>query len=239
MPEISDSEFREFSQYKALGGVGEIQKKISDLESDNHKYREERRQLKEEQEGKVLVPEEDAKLLTQYRELGELKELSTRLEEGANAGQRLKELQSRSAALDFARAVGLAEESVDTMIAIPGLNNASYEVKTKKVKNEKGEEVEQTVGYIKLPDSDKAMSFSDAQEAVPALRGLRLAEPEKSQGPQRQRFIQQKGQEGGDDKNSLYERIRQEEQQRQRKRVESAERSEKTLDERMGLSPRL
>lgn len=236
MPEISESEYRELTQYKALGSPSEVGKKITDLEADNHRYREERRRLKEEQAGKVLVEEKELNKLRSFAELGELDEVKTRLQEGAQAREELKAVQARSAALQFAKAVGLADESVETMVAIPGLKDASFEVRTRKQKNEKGEEVEVQVGYVKLPDSEKAMSFEDAKEVVPALRGLRVAEPEQGSGGSRTQFIRQSGNEGeGDPKAALYERIRKEEAERAAKAAQKDQRV-KSLEERMGMA---
>ena len=234
MPEITQAEMNQFQRYMSIGTPQEVEKKIANLEADNKKYRDERRDAKAEQDGKLLVPEADVRELEQYRELGKIKDVKTRLDEGAEVQGKLRELETRTAAKGFAKAVGLADETVDTMVAIPGLQNATFEVRTKKVQKEDGTEVEQQVGYIKLAGEEKAMSFEDAKEQVPALKGLRLAEPEKPQ-QRGTNYVKQTGGDGSSGKgDNPYDRIRQEVKEKQEAKLQRAQST--TLEERMGMS---
>ena len=97
MPEITQAEMNQFQRYMSIGTPQEVEKKIANLEADNKKYRDERRDAKAEQDGKLLVPEADVRELEQYRELGKIKDVKTRLDEGAEVQGKLRELETRTA----------------------------------------------------------------------------------------------------------------------------------------------
>src|SRR5690349_9679447 len=79
MPEITDAELRTFVAYQNLGTPAEIAKKVGDLESDNHKQRDEIRDLKAKlpKEGEAVLPKEKADALSAYEALGKPEDLKT------------------------------------------------------------------------------------------------------------------------------------------------------------------
>jgi hypothetical protein len=177
MPEISDAEYRQYLSYQQLGTPTEVSRKVSDLETDNKKQRDEIRVLKENapEDGQMLVSKGDVEELTKYRELGKLDELKTGIEVGQKAAVELAAKEVREAAVQFAATAGLAPEAVDTLTAIPALKGAKFEVRS--VKNDKGDDV--NVAYVTLEgENQKAMKYEDAVERVPSLKGLRTATKE-------------------------------------------------------------
>jgi hypothetical protein len=177
MPEISDAEYRQYLSYQQLGTPTEVSRKVSDLETDNKKQRDEIRVLKENapEDGQMLVSKGDVEELTKYRELGKLDELKTGIEVGQKAAVELAAKEVREAAVQFAATAGLAPEAVDTLTAIPALKSAKFEVRS--VKNDKGDDV--NVAYVTLEgENQKAMKYEDAVERVPSLKGLRTATKE-------------------------------------------------------------
>ena len=208
--EITQSEHNQFLQFQALGTPGEVRKKLDDLLTDNGKQRDEIRDLKllVPKDGEVVVKKADADLLTAYRELGEPKEIKGKLEKGEQAAVDAHAMKQRIAATAFAKAAGLAEESVETLVAIPALLEAKFEVKKGKVKDAKGVEVDGELGYITLGTKDaKPMTFVEAQDAVPALKGLRVAT--KDTKPTGQPILPQ-GSGNGAPGTTVYDKIREE-----------------------------
>lgn len=239
MPEISDAELRTFARYQNLGTPEEVTKKIGDLETDNKSQRDQIRELKKNQPGaeQVIVPKQDADLLEKYRGLGEPKDLTAKLEAGETAAQQLAVRNRRDAAMDFIRAAGLAEETVDTLISLPALSSATFEVKKEKVTDDRGRETETTLPFIVLTDDDgkeQRFAYDKAQETFPALRGLKSAAPEKPGQQTTPRFVQQSPGDKGGSSETVFDRIRREkaeEQEAARKKAQDT----KSVDERLGF----
>jgi len=228
MPEISESEYRQFIRFQDLGTPDEVQKKISALESDNKSQRDTIRSLKGSvpEDGQVIVSEEDVAVLKKYRDLGTPGEIRKRVENVQQVEKELNVLRRRQQAKDFVAAVGLADDAVDALLAFPDLAEATFEVR---------EEDESSVGYIKMGEDADPITFDKAKEQVTALRGLRMAEPGK---PRSKGFIDQRGDDGKPPEN-LYERIRKEAEAKKKARAERAEeRAQKNLEGRLGMASR-
>lgn len=237
MPEISDAQYREYVEYQTLGTPGEIRKKRTDLESDNFNQREEIRQLKEDRpaEGSVLLSPEDGQTHEEYKKLGTPSEIATRLEAGQQALKSLNQRDTRDSVVSFAKAAGLADAAVDTLIAIPTLENAKFEVRKQKQTDDKGKETEVEVPYVTLAgEGQKAMKFTDAEAQIPAMKGL-LRATGGDHKPTGTEFVQQSPQ--SDEKPaSKYEAIRNEEAAKKEARKKEADRAT-SVRERMGLTP--
>lgn len=198
MPEMPQSEIDALGGFRFLasryGGTPQsIEKKITDLEEDNRTQRGEINTLKEKlpKDGFVVVPKTQIDTLAEYEALGKPSEVKAKLEQGDQAAANLIEIQRREHAAKFVKAAGLADEAVDTLVAIPALKNAKFEVRKGKVKNDKGVEVDGEVAYVTLEGEGKsAMSYDKAIEAVPALKGLARATTPPSEGA---RFVPQGG----------------------------------------------
>ncbi len=205
MPEMSNEDIITYQRYKALGGVDEVSKKIKDLETDNHKQREDIRELtgKQPKADEVIIKKADADLLPKYVELGKPADIKGALDKGTKAAADLELSNTREMARSFAKAAGLAEESVETLIAIPALKGAKFEVKKGKVKDKAGVEQDGEIAFMTLPgDGQSALSLADAAEKVPALKGLRLADAAGTTGMP---FVKQ-GAEGGGSTSTLLEK---------------------------------
>lgn len=239
MPEISDAELRLFARYQNIGTPEEITKKFRDLETDNKNQRDEIRDLKEKMPGEdqVIVSKKDADLLPKYTALGEPKDLKAKLEAGEEAEKNFAIRARRDAALDYVRAAGLAEETVDTLISLPDLADVAFEVKTGKVKDAKGQEVDGKLPYLVITDDKGAkenIDFGKAQERFPALKGLKTAEPVKgSQQRPTPNFVQQSPGDKGGASETLYDRIRRERKEHQEKEAARLK-DAKSVDERLG-----
>lgn len=235
MPDITDSELRQFVRYQGFGTPDEVQKKISELEKDNKESRDKVKNLTEKlpKDDQVVVAKEDAELLPKFKELGKPDDLKAKIDEGEKAKTKLADVERKTSASQFAKVAGLADEAVDTLIAIPALEGATLEVKKSKVKNDKGVEVEQEVGYITLAgENQKALSFTEAQEQVPALKGLRTASPTEDKSEPR-KFVQQNGNVNVEAKN-VYDKIRAEKEEKFKAQEKTKVRS---LEDRLGMAP--
>ncbi len=245
MPEITDSEFRQYAKYQTLGTPEEIWKKQQDLEKDNKDQRDELRVAKEAmpKEGEVTVTKARGESLTKYEALGKPDDVKSLLEKGVTAATALAATTRRSAAAMFAKLAGLAEVAVDALVAIPDLSEATFEVKKGKVKDKAGKEVETDLPYMTLAGVDGAagesLLFTDAQERFPALKGLRLATKEEIQGtPPIVPFIDS-GAPGHEQTGDVYTKIREEAAARQKKKDEAAsyEPGKSPLEGRLGMTP--
>jgi len=239
MPEISDAELRMFARYQNIGTPEEISKKISDLEKDNATQREEIRGFKDAQPGadQVIVSKEDADLLPKYKDLGTPKDLKAKIDAGETAQKDLALRTRKDAALSFAKAAGLAEETVDTLISLPDLSSASFEVKAGKVKNASGKEVETTSPVLVITDdkgNQERLDFTKAQERFPALKGLKTVQPDTRTGTPRPQFVQQSPGDKGGSSESIFERIRREKAEEQEKAATRLKET-KSVDERLGF----
>jgi hypothetical protein len=178
MPEMTSAEITLLARYQNLGTPDEIQKQLKDRESDNGKQRDEIRVLKEKvpKDTEVVILKTEAALLDEYKPLGKPKDIQARFKAGDDAGEKAKLADQRTAATKFAKAVGLAEDSVEALVAFPALKDATFEVKKGKVRGADGIEVDGDIGYITLAgDGEKPMEFSAAQEKVAALKGLKTS----------------------------------------------------------------
>jgi hypothetical protein len=249
MPDIAQSEVDALGGFKLIaqrfGGTPQsILDKLEKMEDDNRKQRDEIRDLKASQpkEGQVVVAKTDAEELEQYRALGKPGELKTKLETGEKAGTELAQVQLRTSAEKFANVVGLAPEAVDTLIAIPALQGAKFEVRKGKVKNKAGQEVDGEVGYITLPgDNQRATTFADSLEAVPALKGLARATTSGTSGESGRDWTAQGG--GTEGKGgSIYDQIRAEKQAAQQGHAPAATSATTpaplSVEQKLGMSPR-
>ncbi len=234
MPKISEAELMELARYRTIGTPDAVGKKIGDLEKDNRKQREEIKVLKEAapEEGQLMISEQDGKDLKSYQELGKPDEVKTRLETGSKATNDLRTHALTVSATAFAKAAGLADEAVGTLVAIPDLKDAVFEVRKKK--NDKGEEID--VPFLTLAgDGQAAMSFEDATEKVSSLKGLRMASPDEPGKPPGQTFVPSGGGGGkGGGKDDVYARIRKDAEAK----TKSAEKQPdfKPVEERLGMT---
>jgi len=233
MPEITDAEIMEFARYRIFGTPESVGKKINDLEKDNRKQREEINGLREAvpEEGQLLISKEDGLEFRSYQELGNSADVKSRLESGSEASTKLQGLEIRTTAVSFAQAAGLAQEAVDTLIAIPDLSGAKFEVRKKK--NDRDEMV--GIPYLTLAGENQvAMSFEDAKEKVPVLNGLRaasLGEPEKL--PSKMNFVPSGGGGGGDKGGTIYDKIRQEAENKQKTAQKQSD--SRSVEDRLGM----
>ena len=212
MPEISQSELNQYQLYSRLGTPDEIQRKIRKLERDNHKQREEMQTLKSSapKSDQLIITKSDADLLVSYKALGTPDEIKGKLAKGQEAIQTATKLQSKEAAVRFAKAAGIHEDAVDAMLELPALQGAKFEVRKGKVKNEKGEEVEAELPYITMSgENQKAMQYGDAIDTIPALKGLKQADKTPPQGGSPRSWVPQGGdkRQGGE---TVFDQIRRE-----------------------------
>jgi len=233
MPEITDAEIMEFARYRTFGTPESVGKKINDLEKDNRKQREEINGLRESvpEEGQLLISKNDGLEFRAFQELGHSADVKARLEAGTEASTKLQGLEIRATAVSFAQAAGLAEEAVDTLIAIPDLSGAKFEVRKKK--NDRDEMV--ATPYLTLAGENQvAMSFEDAKGKVPVLNGLRAAsieQPEKVAGTRN--FVPGGGGGGGDKGGTIYDKIRQEAENKQK--VVQEQSVSRSIEDRLGM----
>lgn len=238
MPKITEGELQELVLYRTLGTHAVVTKKVNDLEKDNAKQRGEIRDLKAvaPKEGEVLLSKEDGVEFKAFKELGKAADVKTRLETGSAAEQKVEGLTVRAAALEYVKAAGLAESAVETIVALPDLKGAKFEVRKEKGKNDKGEEGDVSVPYLTLAgDGEKPMSFADLQEKVPALKGLRPAKDgETTDTTKGQEFIKQGTEEGGKGKSSIYDRIRKDAADKKEAATKKTE--GRSVQDRMGMT---
>lgn len=243
MPDLPQSEIDALGAFRFLankygGSPQSIEKKISDLEEDNRKYRQEvippleEKAKKVPADGAVILTGDAAKEYTELTALGKLTEIQDKLKKGEEAQNKLAERNLRDSASRFAKAAGLADEAVDTLVAIPALQGATFAVKKGKVKDAKGQEVDGEIAYLTLPGDDaKELKFEDAKEQVPALKGLRNStstDGRRNGAP----FVQQPA--GGDDKGgkTVYDRIR---EQRAPKAPTAEDKKVPPIEQRLGM----
>lgn len=233
MPEISDSELRMFVRYQNLGTPEEILKRQEDLVKDNGGYRDKIRDLeaKVPSADQVVLPRTEAEYISVLKPLGSPTEIKAKVEKGETAAQELASTKLRLDAVKFAKAAGLADEAVDTLVALPGLQGASFEVRKGKVKDAKGNEVDGDVAYLKLTGEEKFMSFADAKEKLPALKGLQMATPTSTKAPLQ---IIPQGTEGNGGGSSLYDGIREKVKAKNAPAPDAPK--VKSMEERLGLS---
>lgn len=173
MPEISDSDFRTLIAYQQLGTPQEISKKITDLEKDNHKYRQEEKpalEAKLPKAGEVVVPKETAEALAKYEALGKPEDLTTVVAERDQLRDKDAQRTREDAWRGAVRAMGWPEETVSTLLDMRSLDGAAVEVKREK--NDKGQDVE--VPYVTLAgEGQKAQTLVAFASSAPQLRGLK------------------------------------------------------------------
>jgi hypothetical protein len=214
MPDISDAEYRTFVRYQNLGAPEEVEKKIRDLEKDNRTQRRTISTLETKipKDGEIVLPKAEADLLPKYKELGDAEKLAAELKEGREARTELATTIRSTAAEKFAGAAGLASETVGVLLAIPALQEAKFEIRKDKP-------------FIVQKDGT-ALSFEDAKEKIPELKGLRPATNEVG-------FIKQGGDRSGG-AGSIYDKIRNQRKQEQEAAVKAP--AVKSLEERLGIA---
>lgn len=233
MPEISDSEFRMFAEYQTLGTPNEVRKKVNDLEKDNRDQREEINTLKSKQlkENEVALPKAEAERLEQYKALGKPDEVKQKVEAGNQAQDRLQGYERKEAARPFVKAAGLADETVDTLVAIPALAQAAFEVRDEKVDGK-----DQKVAYLVFAGADgkqEALSFTKAVEKYPLLNGLKRAEKSASSTT----FVRQDGETRGTQGSTLFDSIRENAKKaKDNTKVQEEARTSRPLEDRLGMT---
>lgn len=218
MPEMPQSEIDALGAFRFLanqfgGSPQAVLDKINKLHEDNKEYRTEIKSLKEllPKDGQVVVAKVDAELLETYKGLGEVAVIKGKLEAGEKAMGQLAEVELRATAKAFAEATGLADEAVDTLIAIPALAGAKFETR-KVTETVNGKKVEKSQGFLTLADSKDSLDFSAAQEKVPALKGLAKRESDgtKQSGVTFTSETSGAGGSGGAGGRSIFDQIRNE-----------------------------
>lgn len=229
MPDIAQSEVDALGGFKLIaqrfgGSPQGILDKIEKLEGDNRTQREEIRDLKTKlpADGSVVVEKAKADALAEYEALGSPAELKKKLESGTTAAVELAQVQLRTSATAFAKVAGLAPEAVDTLVAIPALQGAKFEVRKGKVKNKAGQDVDGEIGYITLAgDNQKASTLTDMLETVPALKGLARSSASGTPGESGREWTEQGG--GAESRaGSIFDQIREEAQKKQTPPVTTA-----------------
>ncbi len=153
MPEISDSEFRSFIRFQALGTPEEVEKKVRDLETDNKKQRDELRERDEKlkslpPEGAVVLVGDEAKAYPAVKELvtlGKPEEIKAKLENGEKAVGRVAELERQQAVQSAAAAAGYKASVLEKL---PGSDKLRFEVKEETVKDAQGKDTKVNVAYV-------------------------------------------------------------------------------------------
>lgn len=241
MPEMPQSEIDALGGFRLIaseygGSPSSILKKIRDLEEDNRKYRQEEKPALEAlipKPDQAVVPKTEAELLAAYKALGTPDEVKTKIETGEQSTKALSGVQLRESAAKLAKAAGLADEAVDTLIAIPALQGAKFEVRKGKVKDAKGNEVEKDIPYLTLPgENQTAMKFEDAKEKVPALKGLAVAAPPRQDNRGQSFVVQTNG--GTEPTKDIFAQIR-EEQAAKNKPAETVQNGNIPIEKRLGL----
>lgn len=179
MPEITDAEYRQFLRYQDLGTPEDVAKKIRALEEDNHKQREEIRDLKTKVvgDGMVAVPKDKADALERYEALGKPEDLEAAVKERETLRADLATRDRRDAIRTAVKAMGWPEDVVATLEDLRSLDGATFEVKTETVD---GKEVQ--VPYVALAGQEP-QKLADFASATPALRGLRTDVPAQVEAP--------------------------------------------------------
>jgi hypothetical protein len=230
MPEITDAEFRTFVRYQNLGAPEDVEAKIRNLEKDNVNQRRTIKTLevKVPKEDSAIVPKEDADLLPKYKALGSVSDLEREIKEGREAKTELTTTVRRTSASSFAKAAGLADETVGVLLAIPALQDAKFEVRKGKVKDKNGVEVDGDIPFIVKKDG--AVSFEEAKKTIQELNGLRERTPDT---PDALNFHKQGGPGGGGAQN-VFARIRAQREEEQKAAKEAP--AVKSLEERLGIA---
>lgn len=130
MPEITDAELRVLARYQNMGTPEEVTKKISDLEGDNHKQREELRQARESAvqvpDGGRVIGKEDAERLDALTALGTPDEVQAKLKAADESAGELATLKRRAAVRAAAEAAGYRPEVLENL---PQSAGWTFEVK--------------------------------------------------------------------------------------------------------------
>ena len=220
MPDVPQSELDQLGGYRtALSGYGntpsQLLQYIQKQENELRTITAERDNLLglKPKDTQVVVEKTDADELAAYREINpKPAELKKIVAAGKDAAEKLEIAETRIAAAAFARVAGIHEDAVDTLVAIPQLKGAKFEVRKGKVKNKHGKEVDGEVGYLTLAgEKEKEMTVDEAREKVTALKGLRTADPASSKVTDRVQPPNFAVQSGGSDKSGeedVYTRIR-------------------------------
>lgn len=175
MPEITDAEYRQFVRYQDLGTPEEVVKKVSGLETDNKKQRDEIRDLKAAAppEGAVVLTGDEAKAYPTLKELGKPEVIQAKLTKAEETEGELAAMKRSRTVREAADAHGYKPSVLEKL---PGADKLSFEVKTEKVKDEKGEETEAKVAYVTPPEEGaEPVRLTDHAEAawkdfLPALQ---------------------------------------------------------------------
>lgn len=179
---ISDREYGELAQYRNLGSVSEVQSKINKLERDNAKQRDEIRDRDEKlkllpAEGAVVLVGDDAKAWPEYQALGKPAEVKAKLAEGDALKVKDEARTKSDAQKAAAEAAGF---DADVLAGLRGAEALTYEVRTEKVLNEKGERVDAKVAYA-TPAGEGAKAARLDDEFVKATWGERFVPVLKKQ----------------------------------------------------------
>ena len=147
MPEISESDYRQFVAYQQLGTPQEITKKVGDLENDNKAQRDQIRELKEKvpKDGEVAVPKEKAEALAAYEELGKPEDLKAKVEKVPQLEGEIAKRDREGARAEAAKALGIEGSG---LAPFAGSDTLTYEVREEEVEAN-GKKEKRPVAYVK------------------------------------------------------------------------------------------
>jgi hypothetical protein len=181
MPDMAQPDFDSLGAFRSIateygGSPQSIIAHIRKLENENRKLSEEKAALdsKLPTDKQIVLDKDKGKLLEEFEALGmKPADLKTAIEAGKKAIGDLALTQTKTAAAVFAKAAGISEDAVETLITIPQLTGAKFEVRKVKGKNATGADEVREVAYVTLAgENQTAMQFEDAQEKLPVLKGL-------------------------------------------------------------------
>jgi hypothetical protein len=184
MPEVAFTErdVADLYAYRAIGSTpAEITKKIAGLETDNQKEREKVRDLTEKAKG---VPADGAVVLTgdEAAEHEAIKALGIKAADVAKLTGKVTDLEAKDAErtrkdafTDAVKALKWPEDTVATLLDMNSLNGATVELKTEKVTDKDGKQVDEQVPYVTLAgEGQKPQKFAEFATASPQLKGIRM-----------------------------------------------------------------
>lgn len=185
--------------YDALGydSPTAITKKLGEMERDNQTQREEIRDLKGKvpKDGSTVLTGEDAKRWDAFQKLGRTAEeiaadakklerweaLNLKPEEVATVQRERDELKTKDAARTRRDAIAAAVEAMGwpkdtaaTLGDLKSLDGATFEVKTEKGKNAKGEDADLPVAYVTIA-GQQPVKLSEFATKTESLKGLRTS----------------------------------------------------------------
>lgn len=253
MPEITDTQFREYGQFSALGMTPEeIGKKLKALETVKSEAAERRQAAKDLEtklaaaeakvpEGAKVLTGDDAKALEVVEASGGLKEVDKRL-------KRLDELEKKDAARtreDGIRAAAKTE-GFDPDAAFKALSRDAefiglpFEVREEQREYDAGggkkEKRAASVGYVTVDGKAVALGEwvqKNAEHILPALK----AGTNGGTQQQGREFVEQRGRSAPEGKGGVFDRIREQAKKDHGGNAEGSPSPEEVLARRLGGTP--